>query len=82
MTQRKAGIKLLLLQIRLVLREDITEQCFLESLTDVQFKVRGIEVAAVYSPFHPSAGQGPYKRNDFSRKPNPGMLFDAKRTLI
>ena len=30
-----------------------------------------------YSPFHPSAGQGKYRRNHESRKPGAGMFFEA-----
>ena len=30
-----------------------------------------------YSPYHPTDGIGKYKKDDLSRKPNPGMLLDA-----
>jgi D-glycero-D-manno-heptose 1,7-bisphosphate phosphatase len=42
----------------------------------------GIEIAAVYHcPYHPEAGIGPYRRDHSWRKPNPGMLIDAARSL-
>lgn len=34
-----------------------------------------------FSPFHPTEGIGEYKKDDFSRKPNPGMLFQAQQEL-
>lgn len=32
-----------------------------------------------YCPFHPSIGNNYYKRNSFLRKPNPGMILNAKK---
>lgn len=47
-----------------------------------QFRGRGIEFADVYHcPFHPTAGVGPYRRESFDRKPNPGMLLKAAADL-
>jgi histidinol phosphatase-like enzyme len=47
-----------------------------------QFRARGIEFAGVYHcPFHPTAGVGPYRRESFDRKPNPGMLLKAAADL-
>jgi len=34
-----------------------------------------------FSPFHPTEGMGKYKKDDFSRKPNPGMILQAEREL-
>lgn len=34
-----------------------------------------------FSPFHPTHGLGKYKKDDFSRKPNPGMILQAKDEL-
>lgn len=34
-----------------------------------------------FSPYHPTQGIGAYKKDDFSRKPNPGMLLQAKKEL-
>ena len=31
-----------------------------------------------YSPYHPTEGLGQYLKNDYSRKPNPGMLLQAQ----
>jgi len=46
-----------------------------------KFRAAGIEIAAVYHcPFHPE-GSGPYRGDHAWRKPNPGMLLDAARTL-
>lgn len=34
-----------------------------------------------FSPYHPTEGQGKYKKDDVSRKPHPGMLLQAEREL-
>ncbi len=34
-----------------------------------------------FSPYHPTAGLGEYKRDHISRKPRPGMIFQAEREL-
>ena len=34
-----------------------------------------------FSPFHPIKGLGKYKKDDFSRKPNPGMILQAQEEL-
>jgi len=34
-----------------------------------------------FSPFHPIEGLGEYKKDDFSRKPNPGMILQAQKEL-
>lgn len=45
-----------------------------------QFKVEGAFIDKVYfSPYHPDHGLGNYKKDDISRKPNPGMLYEAMR---
>ena len=45
-----------------------------------QFKARGICIAKVYyCPYHPTSGVGEYRKDSFERKPNPGMILDAKR---
>jgi D-glycero-D-manno-heptose 1,7-bisphosphate phosphatase len=42
----------------------------------------GAPIDKVYfSPFHPTEGLGKYKKNDFSRKPNPGMILQAQQEL-
>ena len=47
-----------------------------------QFAQTGAPISQVYfSPFHPSAGLGIYLKDDFSRKPNPSMIFQAKKEL-
>ncbi len=44
-----------------------------------QFLNAGATIEKVYfSPFHPSEGLGEYKKDDISRKPNPGMLLQAQ----
>lgn len=46
------------------------------------FLQQNIPVTAVYyCPDHPEAGIGPYRRESFYRKPNPGMLFRARNEL-
>ncbi|MDB4085532.1 HAD family hydrolase [Amylibacter sp.] len=45
-----------------------------------QFKKRRAEVKKIYfSPYHPTEGKGQFRRNDFSRKPNPGMILQASK---
>ncbi len=47
-----------------------------------QFAQAGAPISQVYfSPFHPTAGLGSYLKDDFSRKPNPGMIFRAGEEL-
>ncbi|WP_152395468.1 D-glycero-alpha-D-manno-heptose-1,7-bisphosphate 7-phosphatase [Paenibacillus guangzhouensis] len=44
-----------------------------------RFKVEGIEITKVYySPYHPEHGIGEYKKDSWCRKPNPGMILQAK----
>jgi len=44
-----------------------------------EFKDRGIDIEKVYyCPYHPTNGIGNYKRDSFNRKPNPGMLLQAR----
>ena len=58
------------------------EQQFQE-LTDwmcEQFVNKGGRIAKVYfSPYHPTEGLGVYKKDDFSRKPHPGMILEAQK---
>lgn len=43
-----------------------------------QFRNMGARIDHVYfSPYHPTEAIGAYKKDDFSRKPNPGMLLQA-----
>jgi len=47
-----------------------------------EFINAGAPIDKVYfSPFHPTEGLGKYKKDDFSRKPNPGMILQAKQEL-
>jgi D-glycero-D-manno-heptose 1,7-bisphosphate phosphatase len=47
-----------------------------------QFAKQGAPVAKVYfSPYHPTAGIGEYKKDDVSRKPHPGMILQAQQDL-
>jgi D-glycero-D-manno-heptose 1,7-bisphosphate phosphatase len=34
-----------------------------------------------FSPYHPKAGIGEYKKDDISRKPHPGMILQAQQEL-
>jgi D-glycero-D-manno-heptose 1,7-bisphosphate phosphatase len=44
-----------------------------------QFTRNEIHITKVYySPFHPEHGFGKYKKEAFCRKPNPGMILQAK----
>lgn len=47
-----------------------------------EFLNAGVSIDKVYfSPFHPTEGFGEYKKDDFSRKPNPGMVMQAQQEL-
>ena len=47
-----------------------------------EFLKAGAPIEKVYfSPFHPTAGRGAYKKDDFSHKPSPGMIFQAQREM-
>lgn len=47
-----------------------------------EFLNAGAPIEKVYfSPFHPTAGLGAYKRDDVSRKPRPGMIHQAQREM-
>ena len=44
-----------------------------------QFATQGIRIAKVYySPYHPDCGIGQYKKDTHCRKPNPGMILQAR----
>ena len=53
-----------------------------KTLTDwmcKRFSAEGDSISKVYfSPYHPVHGLGIYKKDDFSRKPHPGMLIEAE----
>jgi D-glycero-D-manno-heptose 1,7-bisphosphate phosphatase len=61
-----------------------TEEDF-HQLTDwmcEQFSAEGAQIDRVYfSPYHPTAGIGKYLKDDFSRKPQPGMILQARAEL-
>ena len=45
-----------------------------------QFSAVGSPIEHVYySPYHPTAGIGKYLKDDYSRKPNPGMILQAQK---
>ena len=47
-----------------------------------EFLNAGAPIEKVYfSPFHPTAGLGAYKKDDVSRKPRPGMIHQAQREI-
>ncbi len=47
-----------------------------------RFRAESVEIAAVYHcPFHPTEGLGRFRREHPWRKPAPGMILDAARTL-
>ena len=47
-----------------------------------EFLNEGAPIEKVYfSPFHPTAGFGAYKKDDVSRKPRPGMINQAQREM-
>lgn len=59
-----------------------TEQDFL-NLTEwmcARFATEGAPITEVFfCPYHPEHGIGPYRRNSFDRKPNPGMILTAAK---
>jgi len=61
-----------------------TEEQF-HQLTDwmrQQFSEAGAPISMVYfSPYHPTAGLGKYLKDDYSRKPHPGMIRQAQKDL-
>lgn len=59
-----------------------TENQFLELIEwmKIVFKKKKAIIDKVYfCPSHPSGGIGKYKKKDYRRKPNPGMIFDAQK---
>ncbi|WP_124553145.1 D-glycero-alpha-D-manno-heptose-1,7-bisphosphate 7-phosphatase [Methylophilus methylotrophus] len=59
-----------------------TENDFLKlsEWMSLQFELQGAKITKVYfSPYHPTEGIGKYKRDDISRKPRPGMIFEAQK---
>jgi D-glycero-D-manno-heptose 1,7-bisphosphate phosphatase len=47
-----------------------------------QFLKAGAPISGVYfSPYHPTDGIGRYLKDDFSRKPHPGMILQAQKDL-
>ena len=47
-----------------------------------EFLNKGVPIEKVYfSPFHPTAGLGVYKKDDASRKPRPGMIYQAQKEI-
>ena len=45
-----------------------------------QFSAAGSPIDHVYySPYHPIAGVGKYLKDDYTRKPNPGMILQAQK---
>ena len=47
-----------------------------------EFLSEGAPIEKVYfSPFHPTAGIGAYRKDDISRKPHPGMIHQAQSEM-
>jgi D-glycero-D-manno-heptose 1,7-bisphosphate phosphatase len=45
-----------------------------------EFDCKGVKITKVYySPFHPEYGIGQYRLDSWCRKPNPGMLEEARK---
>lgn len=45
-----------------------------------RFKAEGVHITQTYfSPYHPTHGVGPYRRDHSDRKPHPGMLLRAQQ---
>ena len=48
-----------------------------------QFQAEGAPIKEVFfCPDHPDHGKGPYKKDSFDRKPNPGMLLRAAEKYL
>lgn len=53
--------------------------CLINNWMLRQFKIHKIYISKVYyCPYHPTFGLGKYKKDAFCRKPNPGMILEAK----
>ncbi|WP_042696499.1 D-glycero-beta-D-manno-heptose 1,7-bisphosphate 7-phosphatase [Azospirillum sp. B506] len=63
---------------------DFTESEFLQFtgwMVDA-FRIRGVDIAGVFhSPYHPQGQVQAYVRDSFWRKPSPGMILEAARSL-
>jgi D-glycero-D-manno-heptose 1,7-bisphosphate phosphatase len=47
-----------------------------------RFSAEGAPISKVYfAPYHPTAGGDKYRKDDWSRKPNPGMILQAQKDL-
>jgi len=47
-----------------------------------KFSTAGAPIDRVYfSPYHPTAGIGGYLKDDYNRKPKPGMILNAQKEL-
>tara|TARA_B100001142_G_C14290649_1_gene638808 strand:- start:1066 stop:1635 length:570 start_codon:yes stop_codon:yes gene_type:complete len=47
-----------------------------------EFHKKKILIDKIYfSSTHPTEGLGPYKKDDYRRKPNPGMIFEASNEM-
>ena len=82
----KQGFKLIVITNQAGIgRGYYTEDQF-HQLTDwmcEQFLSAGAPIERVYySPYHPTAALGKYLKDDYSRKPHPGMILQAQKDLI
>ena len=82
-TARKKGYKIIIITNQSGIGRGIFSENDFHKLTaymEKKFIENGANVDEVlYSPYHPIYGKGRYQKDDFSRKPKPGMILEAKR---
>lgn len=78
---KKNGFLVIVITNQAGIGRGIYTQHDFQKLTDWmcdRFEKEGCSIDKVYfSPYHPKYGLGEYKKNHYSRKPNPGMIIQA-----
>jgi D-glycero-D-manno-heptose 1,7-bisphosphate phosphatase len=82
---QQLGYRLVVITNQAGIARGLYSEADFQHLTDWmlgEFQSRGIMIDRVYHcPYHPTAGVGEYRRDSFHRKPNPGMILDARDAL-
>lgn len=84
-TARTHGYRLVVVTNQAGIGRGFYSETQFHALTDwmcLRFSDERASIDRVYfSPYHPTAGLGEYKLDHISRKPRPGMFFQAQREL-
>lgn len=84
-TARTLGLRIVVVTNQAGIGRGLYEECDFERLTAwmrERFAEAGAPIDAVYHcPTHPTAGIGPYRAESPRRKPNPGMILEARDEL-